>query len=80
VVLTQIPYATKQGIILAEQGILAGEQGILSAEIKINAERDFRNKGPRMMSAVTPKAYIDHEHRHVRFVPKADIASFENPN
>ena len=30
--LTQIPYATKQGIILAEQGNLAGEQGILSAE------------------------------------------------
>jgi hypothetical protein len=53
--LTQIPYATQQGIILAEQGILAGEQGILSAEIKINAERDFRNKGPQMMSAVPRK-------------------------
>jgi hypothetical protein len=25
----RLPYATKQGIILAEQGILAGEQGIL---------------------------------------------------
>jgi hypothetical protein len=38
------PYATKQGIILAEQGILVGEQGILSAEIKIITERNFRNK------------------------------------
>jgi hypothetical protein len=27
--LTQIPYSTEQGIILAEQGILAQEQGIL---------------------------------------------------
>jgi hypothetical protein len=35
--LTQIPFATKQGIILAEQGILAGEQGILLAGIEIIA-------------------------------------------
>ncbi len=28
-----------------------------------------------MMSAVTPKADIDHEHRHVRFVPIADMRS-----
>jgi hypothetical protein len=66
--LTQIPYATKQGIILAEQGNLAGEQGILSAPNEI-----FGTTGLWIMSAVTPKADIDRQHRHVRFVPIADI-------
>ena len=35
--LTQIPYPTKQGIILAEQEVLAREQGILQSEIEIVA-------------------------------------------
>ena len=35
--LTQIPYATEQGIIFAEQGILAREQGILSPGTQILA-------------------------------------------
>jgi hypothetical protein len=33
--LSQIPYATEQGIILAEQGILVEEQGILPIKSEI---------------------------------------------
>jgi hypothetical protein len=33
----RIPYATEQGIILAEQALLVREQGILSARIEIIA-------------------------------------------
>jgi hypothetical protein len=33
----QIPYSTKQGILLTEQGILTQEQGILPAKIEIIA-------------------------------------------
>jgi hypothetical protein len=33
--LSQIPYATEQGIILAEQGILVQEQGILPIKSEI---------------------------------------------
>jgi hypothetical protein len=32
IIISQIPYATEQGINLAEQGILAKEHGILSAK------------------------------------------------
>jgi hypothetical protein len=32
---SEIPYATKQGIIFVEQGIPAQEQGILPAKIKV---------------------------------------------
>jgi hypothetical protein len=37
VTLSQIPYSTKQGIILAGQGILAQEQGILPANTEFIA-------------------------------------------
>ena len=58
---SEIPYATEQGIILAEQGTSARYQGILSARIEIIAERDFRHK---------TRLAVD-----VRFTPIADIRS-----
>jgi hypothetical protein len=52
----QIPYSTKQGIILAEQGLSAEEQGILPAKIDIITRCDFSEK----------RAWID-----VRFTPES---------
>ena len=57
--LTQIPYSTEQGIILAEQGILTREQGILltrARELDTSPDAIFATKRVWVMSALPPKA------------------------
>ena len=57
--LTQIPYSTEQGIILAEQEILTREQGILltrARELDTSPDAIFATKRVWVMSALPPKA------------------------
>jgi len=70
---TQIPYSTKQGIILAEQGIILAEQGIseeehgiLQAKTEIIAGCDF-SEIAGLMSALPPRADMCGALAHVRF-------------
>jgi hypothetical protein len=59
--LSRIPYATKQGIILAEQGISAHEQGILSGLNQNHCRMRFS------VHTATPAEENGHHPMQIRF-------------